>query len=125
MANWEDIKKGVSDVAATATKKTSKYAEIAKLKYQIHEVDDYLDGQYEEIGRLYYNQMRHKNDNSDEITKLLLKVDETRKKMNDMTEKLDDIKADKICPKCGSKVNGHDGFCRKCGAKLRDEEAEE
>lgn len=70
---------------------------IAKLKMDIRSKEDFVEKQYAELGKAYYE--KHKDEESAEVFKLQGAVE---------------------CPKCGAKMPQGAAFCSSCGTKMDD-----
>ena len=88
--------------------------ERAKLQYEIHTRESYLDDLYKELGKKYY--VDHKDDEEEdftEITNLLKELEELR---SEMAER----KGVDHCPRCGAQIPQDADYCSKCGEFLKE-----
>ncbi len=110
-------KLGASLVTAgrDVSQKAKDLSETAKLKLDLKSKEDFLQKQYAELGRLYYEE--HKNDDSCSYEQFS-EIAETLSSIDHLKHLLMDLKGSKICPKCGAQMPEDAGFCSNCGENL-------
>lgn len=89
---------------------------VAKLNLDIKSKEDFIQKQYSEIGRLYYE--AHKDENASEYMEQMALITEASDSIAQMREEIMKLKGAQICPNCGSPVNEGASFCGKCGTKM-------
>ena len=94
---------------------------IAKLKMDIRSKEDFVEKQYAELGKAYYE--KHKDEESAEGEE---KTPE-QEHFFLITEALERMRAEVFklqgaveCPKCGAKMPQGAAFCSSCGTKMDD-----
>ncbi len=75
MELFDNMVKNVKKAAGTAKERSSKLAEIAKIRYRIASEKTKLDGLYEELGRLAYKQNKEGAVVLDEIEEKVSQID--------------------------------------------------
>ncbi len=88
---------------------------VAKLNLDIRAKEDFVNKQYAEIGRRYYD--NHKNDVPVPYEQFE-SIAEALESIAQMKRDLNEIKGTRECPKCGVKSADGAAFCASCGAKL-------
>lgn len=117
MSIWDNISKGVSDVASFTAKKTGELTNLAKMKYALHSEESKLSECFEEIGKLYYAYERQGIDYAGEIAALISEADLIKTNIASMKEELAKLQNDAICHSCGARIGADMPFCPACGAK--------
>ena len=125
MAFWEDLQKGVNDVAAFTSKKTTELTGLAKLKYAIHVCEQKLDKCFTEIGRLFYESQKDGADHSAEIATLIMQIDKLTSDLALHNAEIMKLKNAVTCTSCGSEIAKECIFCPICGKKMDEEEKSE
>lgn len=88
----------------------------AKLNMDIKSREDFIQKQYAEIGRLYYE--AHRGEADAEFVQQMAIVTEAYDAIARMREEILKIKGARVCPNCGAPVEDTAGFCGKCGTAL-------
>lgn len=97
------------------SKKAKDLSGTAKLNLDIKAKEDFLQKQYAEVGRLYYE--AHKDD-AEPVYEQFESIREAEESIEQMKKDLLDIKGAKKCPKCGAQMPEEAVFCSSCGEKL-------
>ncbi|MDE7063759.1 MAG: zinc ribbon domain-containing protein [Lachnospiraceae bacterium] len=110
----------LGDTLINAGKDVSKKAKdlsgTAKLNMDIKSKEDFIQKQYTEIGRLYYE--AHSKEADAEFAQQMAIVTEAYEAIAKMRDEVLKIKGARVCPNCGSPVPDTAGFCGKCGTPL-------
>lgn len=129
MALFDDLKKSLSGVGKSSEKvmkKSGGILETQKLKLQKVSLESDLKDVYAQIGELYLKEQEGTETiPSTEMTALVGRVEDCKKAIKDVEEKIMEIKGAVICPNCGAEVDKESLFCPKCGAKIEKPQAEE
>lgn len=96
----------------------SKANEVGELESRIQSERLAQKELYAEIGRIYYETISDRSQLNEPIAMLVSQVDDAIKKVNELQEKMDQIKKEKRCPVCGRSYDPDFIFCAGCGAKL-------
>lgn len=110
----------LGDTLVNAGKDVSKKAKdlsgTAKLNMDIKSKEDFIQRQYTEIGRLYYE--AHCKETDAEFAQQMAIITEAYDSISGMRDEILKIKGARVCPKCGAPVPDTAGFCGRCGAPL-------
>ncbi len=116
-ALWEELKRGASDAAGIAARKTTELTSIAKLTVSIKTNEAKLRSAFEEIGRLFYNVDRKGADYTEEIASCILRADRYEADIAEAKKQIAAIRKLAICPNCGNEIDSDVCFCPFCGTK--------
>ena len=118
MAGWEDIKGSLFAAGRDVSQKAKEVSEIAKLKMDIRTKEDFVEKQFADLGRAYYEATKE-NAVGDDIERFQV-IEEAMAEVNRMKQQVLEIQGAVQCPKCGKKVPAGTTFCSDCGAKIND-----
>ena len=104
------------------SQKAKELSGAAKLNLDIKAKEDFVQKQYAEIGRQYYE--AHKDDASTEFEQFA-SIREALESIEQMKKDLLELKGAKACPQCGAKMSEDAAFCSECGASLTPAEEPE
>lgn len=113
--NWEASKTIVFDTINKVEKKTEKFIDIQKIRFNISEINSELNQNYLELGKYIFN-----NSDADEevVLKYKKKIGFLNIKLKKENEKLSNLLMLKICNNCGYKNNNDAKYCSGCSEKL-------
>ncbi|MCI9063233.1 MAG: zinc ribbon domain-containing protein [Clostridia bacterium] len=121
---WNKLTKKASETYKGASEKTNKIARETKLKLKINDNKSKINDLYEEIGKKVYQKhvanqelINVKEDIGEECAK----IDSLGNEIEEYEKEIWDLKDNKQCPKCKSKINKDDAFCPNCGEKQEEE----
>lgn len=97
------------------SQKAKELSGAAKLNLDIKAKEDFVQKQYAEIGKQYYE--AHKDDASTEFEQFA-SIREALESIEQMKKDLLELKGAKACPQCGAKMSEDAAFCSECGASL-------
>lgn len=111
MAFLDDLKKATKNIA----QKTGDMVEISKLNLSISQEKDKINKIYTEIGQAVYEQYKAGNDVGfgDKCAVIV----EHQKAIEELQQKILELKNAKKCYSCGAEVSVDVAFCPQCGAK--------
>ena len=117
-------KLGDSIVNATQEvgEKAKGMTDIAKLQYEMRTKEDFMNKQYQEIGKMFYD--ANKENVPEEYNSLFEEIEAAQKRVAEIKEQIAYTKGGKACP-CGAVVSGSAAFCSTCGAKMDEDIFEE
>ena len=118
MGTFEDVVIKAKSVADAAGKKTVELVEMTKLSLAIAEAKDKNEKIFCEMGKIVYDAVKDDSDCIEEIKAKALIVDDNIVMINQLNEKLAQMKCMKKCAICGSDNQKVSTYCHKCGAKL-------
>ena len=95
MANWENIKSGVSRAANTTIKKTGELAENASMHMKLARLMSKRDEMFEKLGKLTYIQLKTKESRAEEIAAVISQIDSLGVQIVKQKAKIEKAKAQK------------------------------
>ena len=109
MAFFDKLGETIVNVGKDATQKAKDLSGVAKLNLDIKAKEDYVQRQYTELGRIYYEE--HKTESE---------VDgaEHFELIKEALEEIMELRGTKTCPKCGAELADGAEFCSACGEKV-------
>lgn len=123
MAFLDEFGKKFTKTSQTVAKKAKDVAEISNLKLQIKEEERRLKGRFAELGQQYY--ALHSEDAQAELSENVEKVNEMKRRIALLEERIHRIEHERICPNCGMRMPENGQFCTACGTKYLEKEGEE
>ena len=99
------------EVESTAKKLTEK----AKLKYEIHTREGYLNELYIELGKKYYTEHKDDAEEDSEAGESFTEIDNLLDELRDLRAELEELKGVRHCERCGAQVPKDADYCNKCG----------
>ncbi len=118
MTIFNNIKRGATDAATKAAKKTGEITNIAKLTMNIKNAETKLGAVYEEIGRLFYTAERTGEDFTSDIAANIMKADKIKADIANFKSEIAALRNVIVCENCGNEVNADFAFCNFCGTKI-------
>ncbi len=112
MAFLDDLKKFGKNVA----QKSSDMVEITKLNSSISQEKDKIKKTCLEMGTQVYDQFKAGNDLG--MAEQCNQIIEHEAKIEELQQKILEIKNSMKCPGCGAEINTETAFCPNCGAKI-------
>ncbi|MFV0467234.1 MAG: zinc ribbon domain-containing protein [Lachnospiraceae bacterium] len=98
------------------SKKAKDVSGVAKLKLDLIDKQDQVKSLYQELGKNYYD--NHKDDESQDQFYQFDQIRDINKQINEINERILDLRKVRKCPKCGNEVQATAEFCSFCGEKL-------
>lgn len=111
MAFLDDIKKATKTIA----QKTGDMVEVSKLTLSISQEKDKINKIYTDIGKAVYEQYKLGNDIG--FGDLCSAVEEHERKIDELQQKINEIKNVRKCISCGAEISADTVYCPQCGAK--------
>lgn len=125
---WNKLTKKASETYKGASEKTNKIARETKLKLKINDNKSKIEDLYTEIGKKVYQ----KHVANQELINVKEDIHEECEKIDNLGNEIEvfekeiwELKDNKQCPNCKSKISKDDAFCPNCGAKQEIEETKE
>ena len=112
MAFFDDVKKLGKNVA----EKGKEAIEITKLNSQISTEKDKMKEMFAKIGEQVFLSFKAGNDQG--YGEWCVQLQEMEAKIDELKNKIMEIKDSSKCPSCGSEVSKEIAFCPKCGGKV-------
>lgn len=124
---FDKLGKKATEAYKITTDKTGKIAKETKLKLKMNELKSQVNDLYEEIGKkVYENHIREEKISIEkEIEEDCIKIDVLTDEIDIMLKQCLELKDQKQCPKCYSKIEKDSKFCPNCGEKQTEEPAKE
>lgn len=118
----EKVKASLINVGKDVEEFAKNTSNSAKLKYDIHNKETFLEKQYALLGKAYYE--AHKDEEVKE-QECFASIKEAEEELAKLNAELLKIQGAVECPSCGVKQEDKHAFCSNCGAALKVEEATE
>ncbi len=125
MEFWDEVYKKVSDAASYTAKETGKLTELAKAKYALMREKSRLEDAYEEMGKLYYSQMKNADIEENELSIAYDKIEKSIEEIERIKTQINVINSTVVCDGCGEKLDKDMAFCHKCGKKLKKDDEQD
>ncbi len=117
----KDLGELASDKARDLGRKSSDLIEVTKLKHELRKLEKEMENNLAGIGALYYQNQQGRENNGEEISRL---IEATRRLETEMKELEEQIEAmqptSPACQECGSELAENAKFCSNCGRKVAD-----
>lgn len=117
MSMFENITKKVTETAKAAAKKSGDIVEVTKLNVAIGAEEDKIEKGYIDIGRIIYEAFDGGAVFDASVTECCEKISEYRKNIEEMKQKILELKKVKNCPGCKAELEVDTAYCPKCGTK--------
>ena len=108
MANWENIKSGVSKAANKTIKKTGELAGNASQHMKLARLMSKRDELFEKLGKLTYTQLKTDESHAEEIAAVISQIDTLGLQIRAQKAKIEEAKAEKAREKAESKAEKQD-----------------
>jgi len=115
--DFQDVKKVVGDTAQKVVKKSGEAVEFGKLKYKIYDIQNDISKIFVQIGQDVYEGYKGDYVNDDIPSKCEL-IDQKKAEIEELEEKLRELKNTKKCNSCGKVSKKEDAFCPSCGVSI-------
>lgn len=127
MELFDKLGKKASEAYKMTADKTGKIAKETKMKLKMNELKSQVSDLYEEIGKKVYEKHVEEEDSSidGDIKEICTKIDVLSDEIETMLKECLELKDQKQCPNCHSKIDKDDKFCHECGEQQNDEYAKE
>lgn len=119
MAIFERIGEKITNTSQDVVKKAKEVAEISRLNTQIGMEENIVKEKFFELGQQYY-QDNQKGIEGD-YTSLILKIRESKAKIEQYKQDILKEKKVRCCGKCGAEMPMEAAFCSMCGNKTEVE----
>ena len=108
----------VGDAAQKVARKSADAVEYSKIKYSVYDINNEIKKLYTEIGQCAYNCYISGNTTDLPISDKCEEIQELKKKLDEMQQRMDSLKFSIRCPKCGKSIKSDVSYCPFCGAAL-------
>ncbi len=114
-----EVKKIVTDTAASAGKKVGEVANKTKIKFALANLQSDLDELYEKLGKLHYDAISTGVNNGTKESAVITKIDSIKSDMEVLKAEVGVFpKAGKVCSECGKSIPKSSAFCPYCGKEI-------
>lgn len=117
MSVLDNITRKVTDTAKAAAKKSSSVVEVTKLNMNINVEEDKIRKLYAEMGKQLYEEYSEGGNIEGKLLEKCMRIDEIIANIDEMREKILELKNVKACPNCGIILDIDMEYCHKCGRK--------
>jgi hypothetical protein len=117
MSVLDNITKRVTDTAKAAAKKSGGVVEVTKLNMSIGSDEEKVRKLYSEMGKIVYDEYGEGEEISDTLKEYCEKIDLIHNNIEEMKQKILELRNVKACPGCGIELEIDMTFCHKCGRK--------
>ena len=107
-----------------AYKKTGEVLSAEKIKFGISSLKTKREKLYAKLGKNYFDSLTEAASLSDENKAIYDEIVEINTKIEDLSNELNFVKSNRLCPSCGAVIDENAVFCSKCGAKITFDTAE-
>lgn len=114
--DFDKLKEGLVSVGKEVEEFAKDTSKVAKLKYDIHAKESFLEKQYALLGKAFYN--AHKDEEVEEKA-YFPSITEAEQELARLNAELLDAQGAVACPSCGDKQPQGNDFCSGCGAALK------
>lgn len=112
----ENVMNVTKEGASTVAKKSGELVEISKLNMNINSEEATIKTLYHKIGQVVFEKHEAGNYIDPELVEACNKILDIKRNISEMNEKISQLKNQKTCSACKSKLNLDVKFCSKCGA---------
>ena len=91
---------------------------FSKLKIAAMNTNSDLSKAYQRLGVIVYDAKKNGLAVEEVTASCMEEIDELRTKLEELNEKLNEMKKQKVCPHCGTKNRPEQAYCGGCGSKL-------
>lgn len=111
------VKESIMDLGKDVGDRAKEATTIVKIKADIHSKEEFLEKQYAQLGRAYY-EAHHTEDVPEQ--EHFATIEEAENELQRLNDELLSVQGAIVCEKCGTKQSNTHAFCEKCGAQLED-----
>jgi hypothetical protein len=114
----EKVKASLINVGKDVEEFAKNTSNTARIKYDIHNNENFLEKQYALLGKAYYE--AHKDEDVEE-KECFASIKEAEAELANLRAELLKTQGALECPSCGAKQEDKNAFCSNCGAALKTE----
>ena len=114
----EKVKASLINVGKDVEEFEKNTSNTARIKYDIHNKESFLEKQYALLGKAYYE--AHKDEDVEE-KECFASIKEAEAELANLRAELLKTQGALECPSCGAKQEDKNAFCSNCGAALKTE----
>ena len=117
MSVLDNITRKVTDTAKAAAKMSGNVVEVTRLNMSINAEEEKIRKIYTEMGKQLYEDYAEGKIVGEKLMEHCTKIDEIIGSIDDMREKILELRNVKACPNCGMELDVDMVYCYKCGKK--------
>ncbi|MCI8442925.1 MAG: hypothetical protein HFG27_10385 [Provencibacterium sp.] len=124
MGTLDDIISKAKDMANDLGQKANDVVEVSKLRLSVVSLGSDIDKVYQKLGLMIYEMVKAGTANQELVNGCVAEIDALKVKLEEATQKIDELKNVRRCDSCGNAVDITAQFCPMCGSLLHKPEAE-
>jgi uncharacterized coiled-coil DUF342 family protein len=117
---FDNITKKVTGTAKVAATRANDIVEVTKLNLSISAEEDKIKKLYAELGKAVYETYNAGEEVGDAFKFYCKKIDEIEKNIEEMKQKILEMRKLKMCPSCSIELEADMAYCPKCGTKQQE-----
>lgn len=117
---FTELGKTFTKTAKELEKKTDSFLEQQKIRNKISSETRMIDKIYQDMGMVMYQKYISGEALSEDMAALCDDITERKTAVAAYYEELARLKGEKICPACGSNIQGDACYCPKCGEHIEE-----
>lgn len=121
MDMFDNFIEKAKDVCDVATKKTGEFVEVSKIKLDCISINNEIKRLYEKLGSCIYSMVKANYENQDVVDSIIEEIDDCKKQLHILNQKLSELKNINVCTGCGFKNPKENYYCAKCGSRIKSE----
>lgn len=121
---FDKAREGFTKTMETISKKSGEFMAVSQCKSAMNVAAGNLEKNYGEIGRYIYEAYADGNQFDDFINGKCQRIEELIEEMNELRQKLSELKNVKECPSCHEECSYDAVYCSKCGYHFYRQEEE-
>jgi hypothetical protein len=115
------VREKASAIAIGAVKTSGVVMETVKSNLAIADKEQESAKTLKELGELIYEAYKKDEEfNADAVAEKCVLLDQYESEIEELRNKIKDLKKIKSCPACNSTVKAEHNFCPNCGAEIKD-----
>lgn len=109
------------DRARDLTKKSSELIEVTRMRHELRKMEREMENNLAGIGALYYQKQQGRENNEEELNRLIESTRQLELEMKDLEEQIAAMQPKPpVCPDCSTEMPENARFCSNCGKKMVD-----
>lgn len=120
MSFFDEMKESLVSAGKDVSQKAKEVSGVAKLKLDVKSKEDYVEKQYAELGRTYFD--AHRDDEENAENEQFKVIKEALAEIERMKTEILNLQGAAECPNCGARMPQGASFCSSCGTKMAEPE---